>query len=143
MRNTWKKFPRIKNGIDVLFIDSYHDPNHVKTLLSIWFYYIKKNGFIYLDDTESYLYKLKKNIILSIINDSINQEIKKFYHKNYRQLYYTKYYHGSGLAEFQKISDFGTLPSNESMWEYNTVFAKIYLTLKKLKFFYSSKFLKK
>ena len=55
-----KKFPVIEKGIDLLFIDSYHEPNHVKTLLNIWYYYLKKDGLIYLDDTESYLYRIKK-----------------------------------------------------------------------------------
>ena len=40
-----EKFPDLKNGIDVLFIDSYHDPNHVRNLLFNWFYYVKKKWF--------------------------------------------------------------------------------------------------
>tara|TARA_X000000950_G_scaffold278491_1_gene369531 strand:+ start:25909 stop:26553 length:645 start_codon:yes stop_codon:yes gene_type:complete len=138
-----KKFPNIKKGIDLLFIDSYHDPSHVKSLLNNWFYYIKKGGLIYLDDTESYLYRLKKNSILAIVNDSINDEIKKFYHKNYDQLLYTKYYKGSGLAELQKISDLGTIPDNKIVWEYNNIFAQIYIILKRFKFYYLNKFFKK
>ena len=61
-----KKFSVIEKGVDLLFIDSYHEPNHVKTLLHIWFYYLKKDGLIYFDDTESYLYRLKRNSILWI-----------------------------------------------------------------------------
>tara|TARA_B100000941_G_C28398430_1_gene496704 strand:+ start:87 stop:731 length:645 start_codon:yes stop_codon:yes gene_type:complete len=128
------KFPKLKNGIDILFIDSYHDPSHVKMLLNIWFFYVKKNGYIFLDDTESYLYRLKKKSILSIINDAINLEIKKFYHQNYNQLIYIKYYHGSGLAEFQKTSNLNSLPNKIKLWDYNFIFSKIYLILKKLKF---------
>ena len=138
-----KRFPNLSKGIDLLFIDSYHDPSHVKYLLNNWFYYIKKGGLIYLDDTESYLYRLKKNSVLAIVNDSINKEIKKFYHKNYNQLLYTKYYPGSGLAELQKTSEFGTMPDNQFIWEYNKIFAAVYIILKKLKFYYSNKFFKK
>ncbi len=138
-----KKFPNLNKGIDLLFVDSYHDPSHVKSLLNNWFYYVKKGGLIYLDDTESYLYRLKKNSILSIVNDSVNYEIKNFYHKNYDQLLYTKYYHGSGLAELQKISDFGTIPDNKIVWEYNNIFAQVYIILKKFKFYYLNKFFKK
>tara|TARA_B100001093_G_scaffold515704_1_gene592623 strand:- start:2726 stop:3355 length:630 start_codon:yes stop_codon:yes gene_type:complete len=130
-----KKFPDLKNGIDVLFIDSYHDPNHVKSLLLKWFYYIRKNGYIFLDDTESYLYRIKKNLILSIINDAINLEIKNFYHANYHQLSYTKYYEGSGLAELHKNSDMGSVPISKKIWTYNYIFSQFYLLLKKIKFY--------
>jgi predicted O-methyltransferase YrrM len=138
-----KKFSVLKKGIDLLFIDSYHEPNHVKILLHTWFYYVKKDGFIYFDDTESYLYRLKKNITLSITNDSINDEIKKFYHQNYNQLLYTKYFHGTGLAEFNKVSDLYVKPNNDKIWKYNFFISKIYLFLKKLKFYFLYKFFKK
>ena len=133
-----KKFPELEKGIDLLFIDSYHDPSHVKNLLFNWFYYIKKNGFIFLDDTESYLYRIKKNNILAIINDSINTEIKKFYHQNYDQLIYTKYFSGTGLAELHKISDFHSKPNYNEIWNYNFLFSKIYLLIKKIKFYFSN-----
>ena len=138
-----KKFSIIEKGVDLLFIDSYHEPNHVKTLLHIWFYYLKKGGFIYFDDTESYLYRLKKNSILSIVNDSINDEIKKFYHQNYYQLLCTKYFHGTGLAELQKFSDLYVKPNNNKIWKYNFYISRIYLFLKKLKFYFLYKFSKK
>ena len=54
------KFPKLNNGIDLLFIDSYHHPSHVKKLLEKWYILIKKDGYIYFDDTESYLYRIKK-----------------------------------------------------------------------------------
>ena len=54
------KYPDLENGIDVLFIDSYHEPNHVRKLLSKWYFYINKDGYIFFDDTESYLYRIKK-----------------------------------------------------------------------------------
>ena len=38
-----------------------------------------------------------KKLILSVVNDSINSEIKDFYHSNYNELIYSKYYSGSGL----------------------------------------------
>ena len=107
------------------------------------FYYLKKDGFIYFDDTESYLYRLKKNSILSIVNDSINDEIKKFYHQNYDQLRYTKYFHGTGLAELQKFSDLYVKSNNNKIWTYNFFISKIYLFLKKLKFYFLYKFSKK
>mgnify|MGYP001201918174 FL=1 len=134
-------FPNLNNGIDLLFIDSYHDPYHVRSLLLKWFYFVKKKGFIFFDDTESYLYRIKKNYILAMINDSINSEIKDFYHQNYDQLIYTKYFHGSGLAEFYKVSELNTHPNKKKIWRYNYLISRIYLLLKKINFyFFKSKF---
>jgi len=98
---------------------------------------------IYLDDTESYPYRIKKNRILSIVNDSINEEIKNFYHQNYSQLLYTKYYHGTGLAEIQKFSELYVKPNDIKIWNYNIIVSKIYLILKKVKFYFLYKFFKK
>jgi len=128
------KFPKLNNGIDLLFIDSYHDPSHVKRLLERWFIYVKKDGYIYFDDTESYVYRIKRNNILSIINDAISNVVKDFYYSNYDDLIYTKYYEGSGLSEFVKLSEMGTKPKFKKIWKYNFIFAKIYLLLKNLKY---------
>jgi len=130
-----QEFPELKKGIDLLFIDSYHDPLHVRSLLFKWYYFVNKKGFIFFDDTESYLYRIKKNYFLSIVNDSIDNEIKNFYHQNYDHLIYTKYFHGSGLSEFYKISDLYSYPNKKKIWNYNPVIAKIYLYFKKLKFY--------
>ena len=99
-----------------------------------WFIYIKKNGCIYFDDTESYLYRIEKKAILSIINDAISDVIKDFYYSNYDGLIYTKYFQGSGLSKFQKLSEIGTEPKMNKIWKYNFIFSKIYLLLKKIKF---------
>ena len=131
-----ERFPKLKQGIDFLYIDSYHDPSHVKTLLDRWFIYIKKNGFIYLDDIESYLYRIRKKTLLSILDDGINKEIINFYHSNYDQLICNMYFKGSGLAELVKLSEMGTKADTKKIWSYNIFFAGIYLFLKKLKFKY-------
>lgn len=128
------KFPKLNSGIDLLFIDSYHDPFHVKRLLERWFVYVKKDGYIYFDDTESYLYRIKKKHILSIVNDATSNVIKDFYYSNYNDLNYIKYYEGSGLSEFIKLSEIGTKPKFQKIWNYNFIFAKFYLLLKELKF---------
>ena len=128
------KYPDLKNGIDILFIDSYHEPNHVRKLLSLWYFYINKNGYILLDDTESYLYRIKKNWILSVVNDSINREIKDFYHSNYDELIYYKYYSGSGLAILNKMSEKGCHPNMKKIWSYNFFISRLYLIIKKIKF---------
>ena len=87
-----EKFPLLKNGIDVLYVDSYHDETHVKKTLEKWFIYIKKNGYIFFDDTESLNYRKSKNFTISVNNDAINNFVKEFYDNNSFQLLYIKYF---------------------------------------------------
>lgn len=130
------KFPVINdNGIDLIFIDSYHDPTHVIKLLNNWWVYLNKDCLIYFDDTENYYYRLKKNIILSIINDIISSEIKEFYYSNYDEIIYTKYYIGSGLSEFIKLNNKSTPLKNMKIWKYNIFIYYIYKYLKKIIFY--------
>ena len=37
-------------GLDVLYIDSFHEPNHVKKLFYNYYKLLNKNGFIFIDD---------------------------------------------------------------------------------------------
>lgn len=97
-----KEFPKIKDGIDLLYIDSYHDETHVKNILATWFEYVNKNGYIFFDDTESLIYRKSKNFSLSVNNDAIDKFVKKFFYNNSHQVSYIKYFKDSGLSEFKK-----------------------------------------
>ena len=135
-----EKFPLLKNGIDVLYVDSYHDETHVKKTLEKWFIYIKKNGYIFFDDTESLNYRKSKNFTISVNNDAINNFVKEFYDNNSFQLLYIKYFKGSGLSEYTKLSDLGSLPVlSKKIWKYNSTLGYIYLFIKKILYFLKSK----
>ena len=135
-----EKFPKIKDGIDVLYIDSYHDETHVKKTLKKWFIYVKKNGYIFFDDTESLLYRKLKNFSLSVNNDSIDKFVKGFFYNNSHQISYTKYFKGSGLSEFNKLSKLGSKPVlTNNVWEYSFIIARIYLAVKKILYIVKSK----
>ena len=134
------KFPLLKNGIDVLYVDSYHDETHVKKTLEKWFIYIKKNGYIFFDDTESLNYRKSRNFTISVNNDAIDNFVKEFYDNNSFQLLYIKYFKGSGLSEFTKLSDLGSLPVlSKRVWKYNSTLGYIYLFIKKILYLLKSK----
>tara|TARA_S200000501_G_scaffold364261_1_gene396166 strand:+ start:282 stop:983 length:702 start_codon:yes stop_codon:yes gene_type:complete len=133
-------FPVIKNGIDVLYVDSLHDPTHVEKTLIKWFKYINQFGYIFFDDTESRLYKEQKALLISIGNDGIDDVIKKFYYRNSNLIKYTKYFIDTGLSEFYKICDKNIAPDfSKKLWDYNSFFGKIYLLLLKLNYFLKKK----
>ena len=135
-----KNFPSLKNGIDVLFIDSYHDETHVRKILEKWFLYVNKNGYIFFDDTESVLYRKTKNFGLSVNNDAIDKLIYNFYCNNINQLNYIKYFKGSGISEFKKLSVIGEKPIfSNNIWKYNYIISYIYLLVKKIIYKFKSK----
>lgn len=130
------KFPEIlNNGIDILFVDSYHDPSHVKLLLEKWSTLLNKNGIIFFDDTESLPYRLKKNFSLSIVNDEIDKVVKNFYYSNYDQYFYTKHYVGAGLSYLEKKSEKGVPLSKLKIWNYGLISSQIYILIKKILFY--------
>lgn len=130
-----KKFPVLEiEGIDLIYIDSYHENHHVLKLLNIWFKYLKKNGAIFVDDIDSYPFKKKKDIWNSIIYDLTDETIKKFYYSNEEKIFYTKYFGENGLAKLEKLSGFLDKQNKyKSTWNYNPLIKLIYPYLRFLK----------
>lgn len=127
------KFPKLKNGIDLIYIDSYHDYTHVNLILKKWYIYMKKFSYLFFDDTESRAYKEKKDFFHSVNNDSVDNLVKDFHSRNYDQVILTKYFSGSGLSELLKISDLGTKANfDKKLYNYNSIVANTYLYLKKI-----------
>ena len=63
------KKPVLKDGIDILYVDSLHTESHVLKEIYGFFEYIKPNGLIYFDDIDSGPYMSGQR------KDSINTEI--------------------------------------------------------------------
>ena len=144
IENILLKFPKLKNGIDLIYIDSYHDFTHVNKILEKWYLYISKFGYIFFDDTESRLYKAKKKFTHSINNDSIDKLVRDFHDRNYDQLVLTKYFSGSGLSELFKLSELGTSANfNSKLWNYNYFIGRLYLFLKRIIYSFKKKHKKK
>ena len=135
-----KNFPSIVDGIDVLYVDSLHDPTHIEKTLIKWFKYVNKFGYIFFDDTESRIYREQKSLFISIGNDGMDDVIKKFYYRNSNLVKYTKYFIDTGLSEFYKICDRQINPNfSKKLWGYNHYFGKIILFLLKINYFLKKK----
>ena len=137
-------FPKLKDGIDLIYIDSYHDFTHVNNILKSWYVYMNKFSYLFFDDTESGLYKTKKDFFHSFNNDSLDKLVKDFHSRNYDQVVLTKYFSGSGLSELFKISELGSKANFTSkLYEYNYFIGRIYLFLKKIMYHLKKKDKKK
>ena len=93
---------------DVLFIDSYHEPNHVRNVFYYYFYYLKKNAFIFIDDVVWLPYvknSIKDNQFVERINRLTFNKVLEIYNENLENLTLNISFLGSGLAIMNKIGD--------------------------------------
>ena len=132
-----KNFNEIKEqGVDLIYIDSYHENFHVSKLLNLWFKYLKKDGAIFIDDTDSFPFRQRKDTWNSIVYDLIDDVVKEFYYNNIDKIFYTKYMNTkeNGLVKLYKTSDLYNEPnSDKKIWNYNIFIKIIYPYLRKIR----------
>jgi len=132
-----KNFNEIKEkGVDLIYIDSYHENFHVSKLLNLWSKYLKKDGAIFIDDTDSFPFRERKDTWNSIVYDLIDDVVKEFYYNNIDKFSYTKYmnFKENGLVKLYKTSDFYSEPNlDKKIWNYNIFIRIIYPYLRKIK----------
>lgn len=128
-----------KTGVDLIYIDSYHEDKHVQKLLSLYFKYVKKNGVIFVDDVDSIPFRKKKDIWNSIVYDLTIDAVKEFYYNNteFCSLKILFDQNENGLAVIHKKNNFGDEPNKIfKIWNYNPIIKIIYPYLRKIaKFF--------
>tara|TARA_B100001093_G_C26754387_1_gene982639 strand:+ start:363 stop:1061 length:699 start_codon:yes stop_codon:yes gene_type:complete len=136
-----EKFSVIKEGgVDLIYIDSFHENYHVVKLLSLYFKYVKKGGAIFIDDIDNISYRKtymsKKSWAVfwqCIVYDLTSDAIKEFYYNNMEKVYYTKYYGENGLGKFYKRSNLFEEPNPDNkLWNYNNLIKYFYPYLRKL-----------
>ena len=100
-----KQLGRLK--FDVLFIDSYHEPNHVRNVLFYYFNnYLKKGGIIFIDDI-SWLPYVKNgprdNDFVERINRLTFNKLLEVYNANKKNMTLDINLDDSGLAIIKKL----------------------------------------
>jgi len=100
---------KIENLIDVLFIDTLHEADHVEKLIYGYFDIIKIDGYLFIDDI-SHLPYLKtsnrNNFYCEINNHETFQRILEIYNNNQDNLELEFCFISSGLAIFKKKKNF-------------------------------------
>jgi predicted O-methyltransferase YrrM len=105
-----QKQPIIKNGIDILYIDSLHTESHVLNEVNNYFEYIKPSGVIYFDDVDSSPYMIgqrKDSINAEIDNRNIYELLEAIFRANYSSIDFSIIKGSTGLAKFVKLSKLG------------------------------------
>ncbi len=93
---------------DVLFIDSYHEPNHVRKVFFHYFNYLKKNGIIFIDDVVWLPYiknGVRDNNFIERINRLTFDKLLEIFNNNVENLTLDINFSGSGLATLKKIGE--------------------------------------
>ena len=104
------KKPVLKDGIDILYVDSLHTESHVLKEIYGFFEYIKPNGLIYFDDIDSGPYmsgQRKDSINTEIDNRKIFNLLEAIFRANYSSIDFSIHRGSTGLAKFKKRSNLG------------------------------------
>jgi len=133
-------FKKIKiTGVDLIYIDSYHENFHVEKLLNSYFEYVKKDGAIFVDDIDSFPFRKKKDIWNSLVYDLTDDAVKEFYYNNSEKTSYTKWFGENGLGNFNKTAKLFEKPNpKKKNWNYNVLLKILYPHLRKIKKLFKS-----
>ena len=97
----------IKKKIDILFIDSLHDPNHIRKVFYNYFNFVKINGLIFIDDLVWLPYVkggYRDNEFVETINRLTFNKILEIFNENKNNFTLDINFSGSGLAIIKKIN---------------------------------------
>lgn len=104
------KKPFLKDGIDLLYVDSKHTDEHVMKEVYSFFRYIKENGVIYFDDIDSGPYmrnQRKDSVSLEIANRKILNLLESIFRSNHSSIDFIISRGSTGLAKYIKKSKLG------------------------------------
>ena len=96
---------KIDKNFDFLYIDSYHEPNHVQKVFYHYFNFIKLGGLCVIDDISWLPYcknEYRDNEFSEITNKSIFNKILEIYNQNKENISLEFFFEGSGLAIIKK-----------------------------------------
>ena len=98
----------INSKLDLIYIDSYHEPNHVEKVFNHYYNYLKIGGICVIDDISWLPYcknEYRDNEYSEMINKSIFKKILEIYNQNKDKFSLEFYFEGSGLAIIRKKKD--------------------------------------
>ena len=128
---------KIPKKIDILFIDTLHEANHVRKLINEYYPLVKKGGFIFIDDISHLPYlknKDRDNFYCEINNKETFDLLISIYSENSENLDLSFTFVSSGLAIIKKKTDFELTSYkklNERTWAIKNILRKLWRKVKK------------
>lgn len=106
--------PVLKDGIDIIYIDSLHAAGHVRRLLENYYPYINQGGYIAVDDVDPGPYmagRRKDDAEREIAWRRIGDVVRDFFYSNEDDLKLEMHYGSTGLAIITKLVPAGQAAS--------------------------------
>ena len=106
--------PILKEGIDLIFIDSLHFARHVRRLLELWYPLVRQGGWIAFHDVDPgpYMRGQRKDYVENeIVWRSIGQVVLDFFYANEDDLQLEYHLGDMGLAIMQKLAPMSKAPN--------------------------------
>jgi len=98
----------IRKKLDVIYIDSYHEPSHVKKILFYYYRFLKTNGIIFIDDISWLPYakgSYRDNEFNEIINRNTFNKVVEIYSNNVNNINLEFSFNDSGTAKIKKLNN--------------------------------------
>ncbi|MDA9133987.1 class I SAM-dependent methyltransferase [Candidatus Pelagibacter ubique] len=98
----------IPKKIDLIYIDSFHDAEHVAKIFFHYYPFLKDNGQLIIDDISWLIYSKKNerdNFNSEINNQETFNKILDIYNNNAKNFNLTFNFRGSGIAKIIKINN--------------------------------------
>ncbi|MDO8288771.1 MAG: class I SAM-dependent methyltransferase [Parvibaculum sp.] len=102
--------PALLGGIDLVYVDSLHTPEHVEKEVYAWFDLLKPGGVMFFDDIDSgpYLPAARKdNAMMEIANARIRRKIEDIFYANVDVMDLSMIYGSTGLGVIRKRNGAG------------------------------------
>ncbi len=102
--------PILRQGIDILYVDSLHTAAHVLKEVGGFYPYLNAGAVIFLDDIDSFPYmrgQRKDNVGKEIANRAIDRLVERIFLSNIAELELTVHRGSTGLARLDKRSPRG------------------------------------
>jgi len=125
---------KINEKLDLIFIDSYHEPNHIKKIFYNYYKYLKIEGICIIDDISWIPYSkfnICDNDFIERINRLTFEKILNIYNSNTENFTLNFHFVGSGLAIIKKLKD--------DLFEEKKIINRLYTIKNLIKKIYSRK----
>ncbi len=110
------------NSFDIIYIDTLHEPNHVKKIFYNYYKFLKIGGRVFIDDINWLPYvkdSFKDSEYSEVINRKTFTKIIEIYYQNLENLKLEISFGGTGTINFEKLNN---LTLNEPIKIKNRIF---------------------
>jgi len=93
---------------DLIYIDSLHEPNHIKKILYFYYKYLKVNGRVFIDDINWLPFvknSFKESEYSEVINRKTFSKLLEVYFSNFENIQIEFNFNGTGNANILKLND--------------------------------------